>query len=368
MRRIATQAGSMSVVGGLACLACIASGCAKQHRASVTPARTSEGTPSVQVQPLDALATAELRERALAMLERATSDPNPALRANAIEGLTLAPARAQAIVSRSLRDENIGVRSVAAMSVARAPLPAIAEQTRSLAADPSPYVACAAIFALNKNGISVDRTPLATALLTDPSTRVRSHAAFILGELGDASALAPLKDAARRPINQASEGEYRLLQLQIAEAMVKLGDSSQLNVLRAALYPSQPGDLEGTALAVQILGQLRDRESIPNLVYLSARKDSNGRTMPAEVRLAVASALARMGMNQGDFIADEFIADRNPALRAQAAHVYGETALSTNFGKLAKLMDDPEGTVRVSAATAVLKIGATGLTPGGASR
>lgn len=350
---------------GLACLALAATGCAKSRRANATPTNSKTSPPSTHVAPLDALAAAELRERALALLERAASDPNPALRANAIEGLTIAPARAQSIVSRALRDENVGVRTVAAMTVGRAPLPALAEDTRSLALDPSPFATCAAIFAMNKNGLGVDRTPLAAALLNDPSTRIRAHAAFVLGELGDPSALALLKDAARRPMSQASEGEYKLLQLQIAEAMVKLGDSSQLNALRAALYPAQPGDLEGTALAVQILGQLRDRESIPNLVYLSARRDSTGRTMPAEVRLAVAAALARMGMNQGDFIADEFLADRNPVLRAQAAHVYGETALSTNLGKLAKLMDDPDGSVRVAAATAVLRINATGLTPGG---
>lgn len=353
---------------GVACVLLLASGCAKSRRVGATPSAPPKASAASQVSPLDPLAAAELRERALGLLERAAMDPNPALRANAIEGLTLAPARAQAIVSRALRDENVGVRSVAAMTVGRAPLPALAEETRALATDASPFVSCAAIFAMNKNGIGADRTPLAVALLNDPSTRVRAHAAFILGEMGEASAVAPLKDAARRPVNQASESEYRLMQLQIAEAMVKLGDSTQLNTLRAALYPSQPGELEATALAVQILGQLRDRESIPNLVYLSARRDATGRTMPAEVRLAVAAALARMGMNQGDFVADEFFADRNAALRAQAAYVYGETALSTNLGKLAKLMDDPEGVVRVAAATAVVKIGSTGLSPGGVGR
>lgn len=353
---------------GLMSATLLAAGCANR-RGTPNPRADSRPTPpSVQVPPLDPLAAAELRERALALLERAAADPNPALRANAIEGLTLAPARAQAIVSRALRDENVGVRSVAAMTVGRAPLPALAEEARTLASDAAPFVSCAAIFAMNKNGINADRTPLATSLLNDPSTRIRSHAAFILGELADPSALAPLKEAARRPVSQASESEYKLMQLQIAEAMVKLGDSTQLNTLRAALYPSQPGELEGTALAVQILGQLRDRESIPNLVYLSARRDSGGRPMPAEVRLAVAAALARMGMNQGDFVADEFFADRNPALRAQAAYVYGETALSTNLAKLAKLMDDQDGAVRVAAASAIIKIGSTGLAPGGASR
>ncbi len=365
MPRMTTQ--KMAVVG-VACLTLVAVGCGS-GRSGARPAGSSPPPSGVaEAPPMGALAAAELRERALGLLERAASDTDPAIRANAIEGLTLAPARAQAVVARALRDENVGVRSVAAMTVGRAPLPALAEETRTLALDPSPYVSCAGIFALCKNGLNADRTPLGTALLTDPSSRVRSHAAFILGELGDPSAVALLKDAARRPISQASESEYKLLQLQVAEAMVKLGDSSQLNTLRAALYPSQPGDLEATALAVQILGQLRDRESIPNLVYLSARKDTRGRTMPAEVRLAVAAALARMGMNQGDFIADEYVADRNPAVRAQAAHVYGETALSRNLGKLATLMDDPSGVVRVSAASAVLRIGATGLTPIGQQR
>lgn len=349
----------LRTVGAVAtiALAIVSSGCAKSRTSSTA---SSPKSPSPQAAPLDPLAAAELREQALALLERASRDPNPAVRANAIEGLMVVPPRAQRLVSAALRDENAGVRSVAAIAVGKSPLPVLAEEVRSLTTDASPFVSCAAIYALAKCGQPVDRTPIGTALLNDPSTRVRSHAAFVLGELGDASAGALLRDAARKPISQASESEYKLLQLQISEALVKLGDSSQLNTLRAALYPAQPGDLEATALAVQILGQLRDRESIPNLVFLSARKDRTGRTMPAEVRLAVAAALARMGMSQGDFIADEFLSDRNPAVRAQAAHVYGETGQSSNLAKLSRLMADPEGVVQVSAATAILKIGANG--------
>lgn len=63
----------------------------------------------------------------------------------------------------------------------------------------------------------------------------------------------------------------RLLQLQLAEAMVKLGEDDQIATIRAALYPSRPEDLEATALAVQIIGQVKDRGSIDELIYLSAK-------------------------------------------------------------------------------------------------
>src|SRR5690606_36182729 len=213
---------------------------------------------------------------------------------------------------------------------------------RPLLTDTSPYVRASAIYALNRCGERVDPSPLASILLRDPSPRVRSHVAFLLGEMGDPSALGLLREAARTQIPLAAPAEVRLMHLQIAEAMVKLGDESQISTIRAALYPSRPEDLEATALAVQILGQLRDRGSIDELIFLSARRDQTGQYWPAEIRLGVAGALARMGLNQGTFLADEYADSPIPALRAQSAFVYGQIGRTENLPKLAYLMEDPE--------------------------
>ena len=116
------------------------------------------------------------------------------------------------------------------------------------------------------------------------------------------------------------------MQLQMAEAMVKLGDLDRIEAIRAALQPARPEDLEATAVAVQILGELGDKRPIDQLVYLSAYRDPTSKApFPAEVRMQVASSLAKLGLDKGGFIADEFLKNPDPALRAQAAGVYGDT-------------------------------------------
>ena len=239
--------------------------------------------------------------------------------------------------------------------VGKARLRNLSPALRPLLNDQSSFVRASAIFGLAKCGEDIDRSPLASMLLTDPSPRVRSHVAFLLGEMGERSALGLLHEAARISMPRASAAEMRLLQLQLAEAMVKLGEDDQIATIRAALYPSRPEDLEATALAVQIIGEIKDRGSIDELIYLSARKDETGNKMPAEVRLGVAGALARMGMKEGGFIADEYAANKFPPIRAQAAYVYGEIGRPESLARLEGFMADPDAMVRVAAAAGVLK-------------
>jgi HEAT repeat protein len=78
--------------------------------------------------------------------------------------------------------------------------------------------------------------------------------------------------------------------------------------------------------------------------------------MPAEVRLAAAGSLAELGLDKGTFIADEYAGNSMPAIRAQAAHVYGLIGRPENLSKLQKMMTDRAAIVRIAAAGAVLKI------------
>lgn len=305
----------------------------------------------------DPLEVSKLRERALDLLIQMTSDAHPQIRGNALEAMLVTPQRLEPLLPPALRDENAGVRAIAATLVGKAQLRGLAAAVRPLLDDPSPFVRASATFALARNGQQVSQTPLGQILLNDPSPRVRAHAAVLLGELGDRSALGLLNDAARRVPARANPVEVRLMQVQIAEAMVRLGAEDQISVVRSALYPSRPEDLEVTALAVQILGQLRDRGSIDELIYISARRDETGQHWPAEIRLGVAGALARMGLNKGTFLADEYISSQLTALRAQAAYVYGQIGLTENLGKLELLLSDPEPLVRLSAAAAILQVG-----------
>lgn len=333
----------------VALLLAAAGGCAGGKGATI-----SERPPEAAV--IEGVDRVALRERAMKALAEAAASGDPRIRANAMEAAGLAAARNADVLRAGLKDQSQAVRSVAAMTIGESRLLTLTSEVSPLLEDPSPFVRCSAVYALVKCGQEVDRRALSLSLLDDPSTRVRSHAAFILGELGDPSALPLLRQSLRQKPTRASQIEVNLFQLQVAEALVKLGDEEQLEPLRAALYPSRPEDLEATALAVQILGTVQDKRSIDQLIYLSATRDEAGQMMPAEVRLAIASSLAKMGLKQGDFIADEFSRNQQATLRSQAAYVYGETGTPTNLGVLAAMLADSESAVRVAAAAAVVKI------------
>jgi HEAT repeat protein len=299
-----------------------------------------------------------LRDESVQRLLSMTTSSNPQVRANAIEGLERAGPRAEPAIALALKDENPGVRSIAAIVAARSGLVSLAPTVRQLTVDPSEFVRAAALASLFILGEPVDPSELSTMVLSARDPRARAHAAFLLGEMGDASAVPMLRQAWSTPIRDASEIERRILRLQIAEALIKLGDDTSMDSVRAALFPSRPDELEATALAVQIIGEVRDRGSIDQLIYLA--DDSQSRVMPAEVRLAVAGALAKMGLDQGGFIADRYADNNAEVIRAQAAKVYGRTGRAEHVPALMAMMDDPSELVRVAAAAGMVDLLAGG--------
>jgi len=312
------------------------------------------------------LARSAVRERALkALMEAATSDV-ALLRANAIEALAFAPARIESVARMGLHDPNVGVRFAAAMTVGELQLRSLRDLIRPLLRDEDPAVRAAAIYALDRCGERVDPTPIATLLQSD-DPRERANAVYILGEMDNSSAIPMLKSVAADPMPMASLAEVRLLRLQVAEALVKLGDSTAVETLRAALFPARPEDLEAAALAVQIIGEVRDRRSLDQLIYLTEL--DNEERLPAEVRLGAAASAAKLGERGGAFIADEYWRDANPAIRAQAAYVYGLIGGSVSLAMLdAMLGGDPNDLVSVSAAAGVLRItSGSGADPGRAA-
>lgn len=296
-----------------------------------------------------------LRERALELLTNLATTGTPEERANAIEALGPTPARLSAVAEPALRDPNPAVRTVALVAGGKAKLPGFAGRVRPLMNDDSPFVRAAALFALKRLGERIDLSPLGT-LLEDPSPRVRAHAAFLLGELGETSALGPLRDAARAPLARAGAGEVRVMELQIAEARVKLGDEAGLADLRSALFPARVEDLEGAVLAMQVLGQVKDKSSINRLIQLTAVKDETGAPLPGELRMSAAAALARLGQPSGSYIGREYFISGSDTLRAQAAFLFGETGRPENLQLLERMLTDPVGRVRIAAASSIVKV------------
>lgn len=337
-----------------AALAALVGGCAARHQGESAAWRT-QAVESRQAFA-DPIARAQLRESAIEELESAAVGPDPQLRANALEGLSAAPARLEPILRRGLVDPNPGVRSVAAILAGRVRASGTTTLLRTLLDDDSGHVRASAILGLRGVGADVDPTPLASMLLSDPQMRLRAQAAFVLGELGDPSAVRLLRSAAKSPMPRANQSESRLFQLQVAEAMVKLGEEQQIHTIRAALYPSRPEELEAMVLAVQILGELRDKGSISQLIFLSAYRNEAKQPYPAEVRLAIAEALAKIGRPEGVFIAREYATSPSAMIRAQAAHVFGHAGQVEHLGALNALMADSDALVRVAAATGILRL------------
>jgi HEAT repeat protein len=327
---------------------------------SANNTRPATGAAPIEVQ-LSPTRLAELREAAVQRIEDLSRSTDPQIRANAVEAAASASIRLKPIIAAGLIDNNAGVRAVALMTIGRLQITDLVGKTSSLNTDPSPFVRAAAIYAQTRCGRKVDPSPLADMLLTGTSINLRGHAAFLIGELGDRSAIPLLKEAARQSMPLASPSERNKLQLQIAEAMVKLGETGYIEGIRAALFPATPEELESMALAVQVIGELRDRGSISQLINMSEYRNQTNQYYPAEVRLGIASSLAKMGKDQGGFIADEYQQSTIVVIRSQAAITYGFTGRSEHAEKLALLMQDPEALVQVHAAAGLLKVYATSM-------
>ena len=190
-----------------------------------------------------------LRHLAVDVLRQAMLSENPLLRMNAIEGLYKHPADLEWAVDIGLEDENRAVRFAAAISVGVHRMSSMTHRLTPMAAnDTSDSVRAAAIFALYVNDEDVSLSDLAPLLQSD-EPEVRGNVAMILGELGNESALPLLESVLGQGMRRAPAARVRVADLQVAEAMVQLGDDRQLEGIRAALFsPGEQGEL--TALGV----------------------------------------------------------------------------------------------------------------------
>lgn len=306
-----------------------------------------------------ALSKSQMRERSIAVLSELAFHADAEVRANAIEALQAVPTRVEPVVRAGLSDANLGVRYVAAMTAGQLKLRNSVALVRPLLDDPSDVVRASAMFALYRNGVRENLTPLGDMLNGGDLTNAAT-AAFILGELGDASAAPMLRSAAKRW--HFDMPSARNLQLTIAEALYKLGDAAAGDVIRASIFPNTMQGFEQAALAAQILGEVGDETAVAQLIQIVNKTRDGGESKaepgeylyPAEVRLAAAHSLAKLGYPDGWYIADWYKKDANPAIRAQAAHTLGRTGQGRDVAALATMLDDPDPRVRVAAAGGIL--------------
>lgn len=348
----------IGLIGLLASVVIVAGGCAGGAGGG---GDGREGTRRVgaESQPVSTLSKSQMRERSIAVLSELAFHTDAEVRANSIEALQAVPTRVEPIVRASLGDQNLGVRYVAAMTVGQLKLRDSVALVRPLLDDPSDVVRASAIFALHRNGVRQNLTPLGD-LLNGRDLSKAATAAFILGELGDPSAAPMLRAAAKR--SHFDMPSARNLQLTIAEALYKLGDQAAGDVIRASIFPNTMQGFEQAALAAQILGEVGDETAVAQLIRIVNKTRDGGESnvepgdylYPPEVRLAAAHSLARLGYPDGWYIADWYKADSNPAIRAQSAHTLGRTGQGRDVAALAAMLEDPDPRVRVAAAGGIL--------------
>ncbi len=313
-----------------------------------------ETPPTLHVEPSrEPVESAALNETALALLLQAAASNNALLRANALEGMQYAPENLEPLVARGVVDPNRGVRFVAAMTIGEFGMQQMADQLEPLLDDESRSVQAAAIFGLKACGRPADLSPLASMIVSD-DPEVRGNAAMVLGELGNPSAVPMIRRAVGRGMKRVSAARVKMVDLQLAEALVKLGEEREIEVIRAALF-SAPEQGEITALACMICGRLNDERAGPNLVRLALQTGQF--QQPAEIRMAAVWALAHISPAEASIeVPMSFVTSPQFQLRLQAALTLGEIGDPASLATLGTMMGDDNPLVQVAAASAVLQI------------
>ena len=292
-------------------------------------------------------------EAAATLLATAAGSPYAALRANAIEGLAKAPDALRPLVGRALVDTNRGVRFVAANVVARAGLCDQSHLLEPLVRDESDSVRAGAIAALVECGARVDQSPLAGMLRSD-DPEIRGNAYLALGMIGNRSAAPMIRESLGRGMRLVNPLRVKLVELQGGEALVRLGDTAEIEPIRAALFaPGEQGEL--TVLACQVLGRLGDQQSQGAMFRLARPAGDDIR--PIEIRLAALRALADLGTPDRNQLLEWSIPslkDLSPMVRAQACFTVGAIGGDAAVRALVPLMADLYPNVQVAAAGAIL--------------
>jgi HEAT repeat protein len=172
-----------------------------------------------------------------------------------------------------------------------------------------------------------------------------------------------LRDAIGRGMRRVPPARRKIVELQLAEAMVKLGAVNQIDVIRAALFaPSEEGEF--AALACQICGRLQDGGALPDLHNIIRRSGRFER--PAEVRMAAAMAIAEIDPSRTLFdVPLQYAASPRWELRQQSALALATISAAARKGgqqdeqvipTLANLLNDENPLVQVAAAGGILKM------------
>ena len=305
--------------------------------------------------PIPVSNSSDSARNARLVLDEASRNNDKQLRAHAIEAMQTDMTILEPAVRRGLADHEASVRFVSAMTVAKVRMPGASPLLVPLKNfDVSDSVRAAAILALNRCGSETDPSPLAAFILSQ-SAELRGNTAMVLGELGNKSALMLLKEAAHKPMSRANPAMVRIVNLQIAEAMVQLGDEIEIEPIHAALF-FRSDQSECIQLACEIVSRLHDLGALPMLQRLIEADGSDIR--PIEIRIFAAIAVCQIMQPAPPRLAElGVIAARDPnaLVRVLGAKLLGVVGGPDTDAVLSKLLRDREPEVQVAAAGSILR-------------
>jgi len=318
---------------------------------------------SMQWKKETTVSAAQAKIDARTALLTALSDRDPYVRSHATEavGKILGPSEA-GLVMHALKDPAVVVRNAAVMTLSKMKYAPAKPHFESIVLDrkADQRVVCAAIYGLARMG-EKKYLYMLPIMLTGEFAPGRAAAAEAIGRVGDRRALKPLRSLFREEHDPA-------VRLSITEAMARLGDEKSQQVLEAearGVYVD---------LRIAVIPELI-RIGTPNaertLVYIRAHS-----TTPPRVRLAAAGMLAELGHADEEFYDGCVAALEDPAkmyhdfynediklnpvdlasLRRLAALALGNIGWAKGVTPLHACLNDPDGSLRVASALAILKI------------
>lgn len=325
---------------------------------------------------------AQAKPKAIEQVLLSSRSDNPFLRANAIEAIHPVVERARPMAQLGLKDPHPAVRFAAAVTIGKLRISGMQGAIGDVLKDSDPSVRAAALYAAAQLGMQIDISELANCMAS-PEVGVRSNAAMLLALLGDRGAVPMMKELGQLPLSRrVSPARNAVYRVQLAEALVQLGDEQGFEGLRAGAFSSYD---EVRVVAVQAMGRVQDQAMAPALQRIQA-------TAPIQVRLAAAQALAQLGrpvdvglvLQGAAYSAEEVLTQARSmarqgmershqayvgtllqdaqareqaaaAIRAEAAFVLGLANNPAAISKLVSLLDDRSEQVRLSAAAAILR-------------
>jgi len=336
MARIGWFLGVMAL--GLAMLSTL--GCGPQKQPSKLPAAS---TPPP--------AGADPQSQASQIVLDGLADPDPQIRANAVEVVaTTKQTKFLPRVQKLLTDEAIPVRFLAIMTMGDLQYTQVSNEVGQALNDPNPNIKMAAAYAMMKFGDPKFYKVFRDQVTSEDQT-VRANAALLLGKTDQKDAIRFLYWVLQRP-DSADK-----VVLQALEAIAMHHDERIYPKLWSRLISAYADDRLLGIRAMGALGTEQAKNAITTML------DDN----ILEVRLAAAEALGRLGEPVGQAkVAEAFdknlLADLDQEsqhrVKVLAALAIGEIGSGPLTRHLPQLLRDPSVPVRLAAAKAVLRLAA----------